>query len=385
MAKKKSKKRGFPVFYTIYWTLVIAALAGIGYGCWYLWNVCEDYEAVQPKYAAEPYQAIYTDGEIERMIELSGGCIELGEFETEQDYVEYIRGLLDGKTVTCTPAYSSDDSQKLYVAKADGAKFSNFTLVKSEEKSEFGFDKWEFGGMTMDIPAPETTYTVKALSNYTVSVNGVELGESYITERDIPTFAAGKLPSNIYTPTFHVYTFTTHFGVPEIIVRNEAGEEGTLIPDEGSETGWHMDLEYQDERMRPKLEELVLKAAKSYATFVSEDTTRAGILQYVMDGSNAAAYINAYDNDWFTPHSRYYFSHEITHNYYLFAENCFSVDVQMAFHMSASNGKETAYPCVYRFYWGFSKADEEWLIFDYELLNEYDYDLHEQLDAAAEE
>ena len=28
MARKKSKKRGFPFFYTIYWTLVIAALAG---------------------------------------------------------------------------------------------------------------------------------------------------------------------------------------------------------------------------------------------------------------------------------------------------------------------------------------------------------------------
>lgn len=385
MAKKKSKKRCFPVFYTIYWTLVIAALAAIGYGCWYLWGVCEDYEAVQPKYVAEPYQAIYTEGDIERMIELSGGSVELTEFETDQDYVEYIRGLLEGKTVTCTPAYSSDDSVKLYVAKADGAKFSNFTLKKSAEKSEFGFDMWEFAGMTMDIPAPETTYTVKVLSNYKVFVEGVELGENYITERDIPTFAAGRLPSNIYTPTFHVYTFSAHFGTPEITVVNAEGAEGTLIPDEGSETGWHMDLEYQDERIKPKMEERVLKAAKHYATFVSEDTTRAGILQFVLKGSKAESKINAYDNDWFTPHARYRFSHEVTHNYYLFADNCFSVDVQMAFHMSTSGGKETAYPCVYRLYWAYSADKEEWYIFDFDLLSEYDYDLHEQLDAAAEE
>ena len=383
MARKKSRKRGFPVFYTIYWTLVILAVAGIGYGCWYLWNVCEDYEAVQPKYVAEPYQAIYTEGRIEEMIELSGGCIDLCEYETEQDYVDYIRGLLEGKEVTCTSAYSSDDSVKLYVAKADGAKFSNFTLVKSAETSEYGFDQWEFGSMTMDIPAPETTYTVKILSNYDVFVNGTQLSDSYITEADIETFAAGKLPGSIYTPTYNVYTFTSHFGTPEISVVNEEGEAGTLIADEDSETGWHMDLEYST-TAKAKMEEYVLKAAKSYCTFISEDTTRAGILQYVVKNSNAADYINAYDNDWFTPHSRYSFSHEVTYNYYVFAQNCFSCDVQMAFHMSASNGKETAYPVAYRFYWAYSTDKEQWLIFDYELID-YDYDLHAQADAAAEE
>ena len=44
MAKKKSKKRGFPVFYTIYWTFVLAALVGIGYICYFGWGWCEAYE-----------------------------------------------------------------------------------------------------------------------------------------------------------------------------------------------------------------------------------------------------------------------------------------------------------------------------------------------------
>lgn len=377
MAKKKNKKRGFPVFYTIYWTLVIAALAGISYGCWYLWNFCEVYESVQPKYVAEPYQAIYTEGRVEEMISLCGGGIELCEYETNEDYVEYVRSLLADKQITCTSAYSSDDSVKLYVAKADGAKFSSFTLVKSAEKTErFEQEQWEFGGMTMDIPAPETTYTVKALSNYDVYVNGTQLSDSYITQANIDTFAAGKLPSNVYTPTYNVYTFSSHFGVPQISVRTESGEEDVLVQDEDSESGWHMELQYSD-NAKAKMEDYVLKAAKSYCTFISEDTTRAGILQYVLSDSNAAKYINAYDNDWFTPHSRYYFSHEVTYNYYVFAENCFSCDVQMAFHMSASNGKETAYPVAYRFYWGYSTAKEKWLIFDYELID-YDYDLHSQ-------
>lgn len=381
MAKKKKRRRGFPLFYTIYWTLVIAAIGAIGYGSWYLWNLCADYEAAQPKYVAEPYQKIYTDGEIERMIELSGGGIELNEFETAQDYVNYVRNLLAGKEITCTPAYTSDDNQKLYVAKADGAKFSNFTLKKTAQQSKFGFDLWEFDRMTLDLPAPEETYTAQILSNYKIYINGMELSDSYITQRDIPTFASGKLPSNIYTPTFNVYTFTSHFGVPDISVRNEAGEEGVLVADEDSQTGWHMELQYSDDEMKGKMEDFVLKAAKAYATFVSEDSTRANVLKYVMKGSKAADYINAYDNDWFTPHSKYSFSHEVTHNYYRFADNCFSVEVQMLFHMSASNGKQQNYPCVYRLYWALNKDSDKWLIFDYELLNEYDEELHWQVDA----
>lgn len=394
MAKKKGKKRGFPFFYTIYWTLVIAALAGIGYACYFGWGWCEAYENALPKYVAAPYEAIYTEGRVEEMIELSGGSVELNEFETEQDYVDYVKGLLEGKEITCSLVFGTDSDTKVYKAKADGATFSEFTLKKSAEPyddyfSNYEFftlaiEKWEFAGMTMDVPAPETTYTVKALSNYKVIVNGTELGESYITESGIETFAAGRLPSNIYTPTFNIYTFTSHFGAPQVRVVNAEGEEGTLIPDEGSQTGWHMDLEYQDERIKPKMEERVLAAAKAYATFISEDTTRAGILQYVLKSSKAEDKINAYDNEWFTPHSRYYFSHEVTHNYYLFADNCFSVDVQMAFHMSASNGKETAYPCVYRLYWAYSTDREQWMIFDFDLLSEYDYDLHNQLDAAEE-
>lgn len=394
MAKRKSKKRGFPVFYTIYWTLVIAALAGIGYVCYFGWGWCEAYEQALPKYVAEPYRAIYTEGRVEEMIELCGGCIELKEYETEQDYVDYVKGLLEGKTITCEAEFGTDKDRKVYKAKADGATFSEFTLRKSSEPYDdvyspyefftLSIEKWEFEGMTMDIPAPETTYTVKALSNYQVLVNGMPLSEEYITQRDIETFAAGRLPGNIYTPTFHVYTFSSHFGAPEISVVNAEGEEGVLIPDEGSANGWHMELEYQDERIRPKMEERVLKAAKAYATFVSEDSTRYNIMQYVLPDSAAEDMINAYDNDWFTPHSNYYFSHEVTHNYYLFADNCFSVDVQMAFHMSASNGKEMAYPCVYRFYWGYSASKEEWLIFDFDLLTDYDYDLHDRLDAQAQ-
>ena len=69
MAKKKSKKRGFPFFYTIYWTLVIAALAGIGYVCYFGWGWCEAYESALPKYVAEPYEAIYTEGCVEEMID----------------------------------------------------------------------------------------------------------------------------------------------------------------------------------------------------------------------------------------------------------------------------------------------------------------------------
>jgi len=259
-----------------------------------------------------------------------------------------------------------------------------------------GGEPWPDGGISGAMPGMEVDkvpyvkndggidfWTRIYVSVTVTGRGGEELSDEYITQRDIETFAAGRLPSNIYTPTFHVYTFTSHFGVPDIKVVNAEGTEGVLIADEGSENGWHMDLEYQDERIKPKMEERVLKAAKSYATFVSEDTTRAGILQYVLKGSEAEKKINAYDNDWFTPHARYHFSHEVTHNYYLFADNCFSVDVQMAFHMSSSNGKETAYPCVYRLYWGYSEAKEQWLIFDFDLLSEYDYDLHNAVDAQA--
>ena len=371
MAKKKKKKRGFPVFYTIYWTLVIAAVAAIAYGLVYLYHLCADYESVQPKYAAAEYLAVYEQNDVGKMIALTGG-IPLNAGETAADYEQYVRGVLEGHTLTCGPAYSPDDDVKRYVAKADGIVYSEFTLRKTGEKSEFGFDKWAYDGMTMDVAAPEVTYKAKVFSDYTLYVNGDPLPEANVTESGIATFSTGHLPSNVYNPTFKVYTFSMRFGVPSISARNEKGEEGVLIPDEGSASSWHMDFTYSS-AMHDKLHDYVMQVAKAYALFISEDGSRAGVLKYVYKGSQMETYINAYDNTWFTPHSKYTITNAVSYDYYAYADNCFSCNVQYVFNIFSSAGKQAKYPTAFRFYFG--KKNDQWLLFDYEIID-FDMELY---------
>lgn len=377
MAKRKrKKKRGFPLFYTIYWVLVVAALGGIAYGLTYLWDVCRDYEAVQPKYVAAPYEELYASEDISRICELSGG-VPLYEFETQADYEQFVSDWIGEREVSVNAAYSPDDSVKRYIAKAGGERFSEFTLRKTGEKSKLGFDQWEFDALTLDIAVPETTYTCKVFSDYTVSVNGTALSDSYLTETDIPTFSTGHLPSNVYNPSFKVYTFKARFGQPEIEAVNEKGELGILLPDEGSETGWHMDFTYS-QSAKERMNDYVLKVARALSLFISEDGTRAGVLQYVMDNSRMESFIKAYDNDWFTPHSKFSITNAITYDYFVYAENCFSCVAQYSFNISSSAGRTSKSPVCYRFY--FAKVGDEWLVFDYENA-EFNYELHEQTKA----
>lgn len=385
MSKKSKKKRGFPVFYTIYWTLVVLVLIAIGIGCRYLWDYCVDYEAVQPKYAAQEYIDIYEKGDISRMIELSGGGIELYDYENASDYEEYVRSILEGKTITCEPAYSSDKTVKKYKAKADGAVFSEFTLKMSDKKSEHGLDMWEFDSMILDMPAPSTTYTCKVLSNYTVYVNGTALSDEFITEDHIETFAAGmKLPSNVYLPEYRVYTYKCHFGEPQIEVRTADGTTAELF--EADETGrsLYMELDYCDETAKPKYEEYVLTALKAYETFISEDGSRANALKYVLPKSNMENYIDNYDDKWFTPHKTYDFADETTWNYYKLADNCFCCNAQMVFTMYTSAGKAARYPITTRLYFLYNSNKKAFQIFDYQMLD-FDYDVWEETKAAKAE
>ena len=371
MAKKRKKKRGFPVFYTIYWTLVIVALGAIAYGLVYLYNLCADYEAVQPKYAAAEYLAVYEQNDIAKMIELTGG-IPLNAGETTADYEKYVRGVLEGRELSCGPAYSSDDDVKRYVAKADGIVYSEFTLRKTGEKSKFGFDQWAYEGMTMDVAAPEVTYTAKVFSDYTVYVNGEALPDSCVTESGIATFSTGHLPSNVYNPTFKVYTFSMRFGAPTVTAKNENGEEGALIADEGSASSWHMDFVYSD-ALHDKMHDYVMQAAKAYALFISEDGSRTAALKYVLKGSQMENYINAYDNSWFTPHSRYTITNAVSYDYLPYADNCFSCNVQYVFNIFSSAGKQAKYPTAFRFYFG--RVNDNWLLFDYEIID-FDMELY---------
>ncbi len=382
--KKKGKKRGFPVFYTIYWALVICALGAIAYGCVWLWDYCEDYEAVQPKYAAQKYIDIYEKGDISAMLDLTG-TIELYDYETRADYEKYVASLLEGKEITCKIDRESKSSKdrKRYIARADGATFSEFTLKLKDEKSEHGFDQWEFDSMTLDIPAPTATYTAKVLSNYTVYVNGTALSDDFITEDHIATFASGvKLPTNFYTPEYRVYTFRSHFGNLEIRAVDPNEKEADLKQSDETGRNLYMDLEYIDEYAKPKYNDYVITALKAYCTFISEDGSRANALKYVLPSSRMASYIDSYDDKWFTPHARIAFDDETTWNYYKFSDTCFCCNAQMVFTMYTSKGKAARYPITYRLYFMYNSKKEAWQIFDYEAMD-FDYEVWEATKAAA--
>lgn len=356
--KHNRKKARSYIFYPIYWCMVLLCLGAIVLMMRVLWDNMADYEASMPKYAAQDVEKIFTERDFETMYEYDTEAFLVGR-EGKQAYVEYMNRLTAGYEITSKERFSVNPDEKVYQVKFGANKLAIYTLKKSGEKTKFGNELWTLGEIkTSVINAQE--YRITAPETSSVYADGQLLDDSYVVERGM-ALTEGYLPAGYEHDKWQTYAVKRCFGVPRFEVKDDKGRKQAFMPD--AKGRLIAEVNYDDEILRSEVEEAVVKMAKAFAMFTSDDYHTENLLRLVVPESKAAQYIMGFDGDWFTIHRDVHFLNMRTEKYVQYSETVFSCEVYFDYKIDYSRDRSETYPTGYMFF--FEKQGDAWLLFDF--------------------
>jgi len=335
----------FFIFYLI-------LLALIGYSGYFVYTYLDEclvaYESAQSHYVSDEFAKVFSEYRFDELYEYENASSLTSE--TKEDYIAYMRELIEGTYIEYSEVPSKDAAEKKFKVTSNGKSFATFTIRKNGEKTDCGFlgevDLYEPGTITTDILQP-ITYTYTIPQDATLYVDKQPISEEYLVERDIKTFASGHLPSSLQTPDLCTYRFTKALGVPDIFVIDKDGAKLELT--QTAQDTYAYSYKYSDDEMKPVFEEYVVNAAKALCMFTTENTTLKNLLAYMKPGSSAESYCKNVDRMWLTKADKYSFSDIRTENYVSFSDTIFSCEVHLVYN-TVSRKVENSYPSSVRFY-----------------------------------
>lgn len=229
--RSRKARRGFPVFYTVYFTLVALFLIAAAFGLKFLHGILAEYESVQPKYTAEEiFNEHFATPDINNLIELSGA--EYTTFEDEAAVIKYLGEQLEGKSITYSESsVKGEGGERNYNVFCDGTRFSVFTVKESGETSEHGFEKYTLGSIRLTFSLPGNSYDFLIPEGYGLYANGVAVGEKYIAGEGIVTDAY-KLTEGKAGVKYTPYTVSGFLSSPKFEVKDAEGNLAELTYDE---------------------------------------------------------------------------------------------------------------------------------------------------------
>ena len=257
MANTKKKRRSgagtaiYVVLLTL-WTLLIAAV------CLYVLSQIWAYASVYDETQVEPVIESYIDNLRENLWDDSiAETVEAMEhpFQSNEEVRQLVREILTTDEIGYTEKAGAVKSDSITYYLLCGEKaFGEVTVVQDTSRNLVenvnipsvvvgGLAKmgvaiqpelypWKVAGESFDFSGLYSSGSVTVPQNYRVSLNGVTLGEEYITERDIHF---DNLETYYYRydnlPTKVTYQFDHIMGNLEPVITNEAGNEITVDPD----------------------------------------------------------------------------------------------------------------------------------------------------------
>ena len=315
-----------PVFYKIYFTLLIIFAAALAIGCFSLHLFIKNYnEGIHETVSRRFFEENFLNLNTENLINLTG--IKNVEFETEDDLNKYLSDSLTGETLSYTSvSNTADDITKKYIVKSGDYKIATFTL-KPDEKNDYYVDT-----VSLHLPA-SLDKNFKILDTSKLYINGTEVSDSYITDRT-PHDNAKYLPENVPAPMWVTYTITGLTKEPEYSITDRNGASPELIEKDGILT--EQILPDQDE---PEITSRLLDAAKQYAKCMQNDASKASVFKYFKKDTDLYNSIRTAENMFVWDHSGYSFEDVSVTEFYRYDENTVSCRISFT-HLLHKYGRE---------------------------------------------
>lgn len=219
MIKPYREKSNFGTGLIIY-VLIFLILTVTGLIFFYDW--LEAYETTRPYNAVKTYEeALHANGLTEGALASLTGVDR--KLQNDSSIAVYAKDLLADATLVRSLAKSTADRQ-VYSVRAEGADVGTVAFRPEGEK-KFNFRAYVPAEEDYDFSALAETVSLQVPENYTVSVNGVPLDASYLTDSGI-RYSTLRDYYDEYTslPTLVSYTSGGILGTPEMTVTDASGK-----------------------------------------------------------------------------------------------------------------------------------------------------------------
>ena len=293
MAKSRRKKRGNKWFFLGMFLYALAFLGATAYVLNYLWGVLEEYEAKEvykDEVTRNPMDAYMEVLTAEHVVELAMGVTDQVDtnLQSEEACREYLLANLTGEFSRKKYISTGNTSQNEYaIFCGDTAIGKVTTTSRTEEK--YGYTVWEVTEESYDLSyLIGSTVTVTAPHDYTVSIGGVALDESYIIESGMQYDLLSDFYEDYDLPHIVTYQAGPFLGEMEAVITSPQGQVVTI--DEN--TDWNTFLNNCSQEELTDISEFMEDFIASYVNFTSSKENRLSayrdVITYMVSGGTLA-------------------------------------------------------------------------------------------------
>jgi len=356
--RETSRKKS--VFYICYFTFFSFLIIAILIGLKYLWGVLGNYEQCLPEYVIEnivnsfknkDYESIYTSANI-----------SLSEFEDKLTFNSYMENKISKGEIIAQkePKSKSLPNELVYSIFSGENKLASVSLNILPEKSKYGFKKYEVGGLSNVLNA-ENSVTILAPDTAKVFLNGIEVSQKYVSEKDLTFSELKNIPEGYPQPRLVKYYINGLIFEPKITATGYLGNN--LEATKNDKTGEIVIFPNATQSFADELSPMVVEVAQTYTKYVTKDTTFAELSKYFMKEISLYKYLSNLDVNFYADHDKYEFLNTKTSNFKMYSDECFSCDISYDHYVyRTSHNKKYHYPSNLTFY--FLKKNDKWQVFN---------------------
>ena len=283
MSKTKRVKHPLLLGMVIYAVIFLAAAA---VGLRVFWDFIGAFEASRPENVIDEYIGQLTAEDI------ANGAADLMDMvdvslQTEEECRQVILEAVSGD-ITCAKKTSASTDTKMVYALRCGSRVIGTVTLGTVSTDKFGFSRWEVEQEEFDLSyLLGGDFSITVPQEFTVTVNGVALGEDFITEDGIHYGALEAFYEDYQLPGMVTYSAGPFLGSVDVVTLNAQNEP--VVIDEN--TDYNSFLDNCSDADRQRLQKFADRFLARYVAFTgsahkSSENNYAKLLPYVVMGSD---------------------------------------------------------------------------------------------------
>lgn len=339
-----------------------------------LWDVFAGYQSDYEVAAAAANPDLVMNEELVRFDEAhilefaQEQMAKVGSYEKKERIEEYVTSLVKGKELSYQRAESFTDRKPKYDIYADDVLIGAVRMKQKPESDNFGFHMCvvdEVEAYIEEIPLQEVC--IQVLAEDTVLVNGKEVSQEYVTERQLRDSMVAKKATELTNVSYETVTYVVDglMQIPEVGLVEESRTRVLEV----NENGIYEAISLADEVFVEQMQEYVLEAGEAYILNTNQMLAFGQVTPYFKAGSKAYQTVKSVQSGltWAGKPDELEILDAQIKELVQYSENVFTVKTYYEIHRLY---RDVAYDESMTFEWLYVEDDGKWVIEDFTLANE---------------
>jgi len=350
--KKKANRAVTLIFYTCYFVMVAAILAGLFFVRSWLNDYLVKYEASQPTTRCEEiFQANFADPDWAKLYTMAN--FSDTEYESSDAFVTYMQDKVGTAELSYVETSAGLSGGHKYLLKLGDETIGFFTLV-NQAPADADTADWQLGQVSLSYAYGESV-TVQKMDGITVYVNGVALTDDQTIQIGT-TRVEDYLPEGVHGPRIYTQYLDGLMVKPQVTATDENGNPVDITYD--AEQDCYVVLTAENTISNEEYDR-VLTTAKTFALRMIEKASAKELGKYF--DSNSSTYktiisIDPWMQEWFF--RSYEWGEESITGYFRHSDDLFSVHVKLSMFVTRTDDTVKEYQIDHSFF--FKKMGGTW-------------------------